>query len=197
MSIWSTAWGPGFDSGRRLVTRPPLEALLELDQYAGRIPLTTLRDWLVRTAVTMEIVRPLLRFSTEQYVRNLMHAGPSYQALVLCWHSGQRSPIHDHRGSSCAVKIISGVATETTFERAANGMLYAAGSRQLAAGDACASQDADVHQISNLQPEGADLVTLHIYSPPLFRMNMYSLVDAKVMQFFDPVNEEFLSGAGI
>ena len=58
-------------------------------------------------------------------------------------------------------------------------------------------QDADVHQISNLQPEGTDLVTLHIYSPPLFRMNMYSLVDAKVVQFFDPVNEEFLSGAGI
>jgi cysteine dioxygenase len=179
------------------VPRPPLEALLELDQFAGRIPLATLRDWLARTTVTLEIVRPFLRFSADHYVRNLMYAGPSYQALVLCWHSGQRSPIHDHRGSSCAVKIISGVATETTFERAANGMLYAVGSRQLAAGDSCASQDADVHQISNLQPDGTDLVTLHIYSPPLYRMNMYSLVDAKVMQFFDPVNEEFLSGAGI
>ena len=76
-------------------------------------------------------------------------------------------------------------------------MMYATGSRQLAAGDSCASQDADVHQMSNLQPEGTDLVTLHIYSPPLFRMNMYSLVDAKVKQFFDPVNEEFFSGAGI
>ena len=51
--------------------------------------------------------------------------------------------------------------------------------------------------MSNLQPEGIDLVTLHIYSPPLYRMNMYSLVDAKVKQFFDPVNEEFFSGAGI
>jgi hypothetical protein len=28
-------------------------------------------------------------------------------------------------------------------------------------------------------------------------MNMYSLLDAKVQQFFDPVNEEFASGAGI
>jgi cysteine dioxygenase len=76
-------------------------------------------------------------------------------------------------------------------------MIYATESRQLSAGDSCASQDADVHQISNLQPEGTDLVTLHIYSPPLFRMNMYSLVEAKVVQFFDPVNEEFFSGAGI
>jgi len=168
-----------------------------LDEYDGRIPLGVLDDWLVRTAVTLDDVRAFLRFSGEHYVRNLMYAGPSYQALVLCWHSGQRSPIHDHRGSSCAVKVISGVATETVFQRGANGMIYATESRQLSAGDSCASQDADVHQISNLQPEGTDLVTLHIYSPPLFRMNMYSLVEAKVVQFFDPVNEEFFSGAGI
>jgi cysteine dioxygenase len=179
------------------VAGPPLEALRELDSYDSRIPLAVLNDWLKRMRVTLDDVRPFLCFSADHYVRNLMHAGPSYQALVLCWHSGQRSPIHDHRGSSCAVKVIAGVATETIFAQAANGMMYATGSRQLATGDSCASQDADVHQMSNLQAEGTDLVTLHIYSPPLYRMNMYSLVDAKVKQFFDPVNEEFLSGAGI
>src|SRR5690242_805209 len=173
---------------------PLLRALTQLDDHTNRIPLAVLRDWLAGTAVALDDVRPYLQFSADHYVRNLMYAGPSYQALVLCWHSGQRSPIHDHRGSSCAVKVISGVATETLFDKAANGMVFATGSRQLAAGDSCASQDADIHQMSNLQPEGHDLVTLHIYSPPLYRMNMYSLVDAKVKQFFDPVNEEFLSG---
>jgi len=177
--------------------QPPIPSLADLDGYTDRIPLDVLKAWLAKTEVTLEMVRPFLKFSTDHYVRNLMHSGPSYQALVICWHSGQRSPIHDHRGSSCAVKIVSGVATETIFARAANGMYYATSSRQLAAGDSCASQDSDVHQMSNLQPEGHDLVTLHIYSPPLFRMNMFSLVDPKVMQFFDPVNEEFLSGAGI
>ncbi len=176
---------------------PPLESLRELDQYEGRIPLAVLKEWLTRVNVTLDDVRPFLSFSADHYVRNLMYAGSSYQALVLCWHSGQRSPIHDHRGSSCAVKVIAGVATETIFAPAANGMMYATGSRRLATGDACASQDADVHQMSNLEPEGTDLITLHIYSPPLYRMNMYSLVDAKVKQFFDPVNEEFFSGAGI
>jgi cysteine dioxygenase len=142
-------------------------------------------------------VQPFVHFSEERYLRNLLFAGPNYQALVLCWRSGQRSPIHDHRGSSCAVKVIRGVATETIFAVAPNGMIYATGSRRLAAGDSCASQDADIHQLSNLQPAGQDLVSLHVYSPPLFRMHMYSLVDSKVQQFFDPVNEEFLSGAGI
>jgi cysteine dioxygenase len=179
------------------VPEPPVEALRDLDRYSGRISLAVLRDWIAQTDIALNIVRPFLQFSPDHYVRNLLHAGPSYQALVICWRSGQRSPIHDHRGSSCAVKVMSGVATETFFAKAANGMLYATGSRQLAAGDACASQDADVHQMSNLQPVGCDLITLHIYSPPLFRMNMYSLVDDKVKQFFDPVNEEFFSGAGI
>ena len=132
----------------------PFPALTQFDQYTSRIPLVVLRDWLAQTVVTLDDVRPFLRFSVEHYVRNLMYAGPSYQALVLCWQSGQRSPIHDHRESSCAVKVISGVATETFFAQAANGMIYATGSRQLAAGDLCASQDADVHQMSNLQPEG-------------------------------------------
>ena len=41
------------------------------------------------------------------------------------------------------------------------------------------------------------MIMLHLYSPPLFRMNMYPLVDDKVKQFFDPVNEEFFRGSGI
>ena len=133
----------------------------------------------------------------ERYLRNLIYAGPAYQALVLCWRSGQRSPIHDHTGSSCGVKVISGVATETTFAVAPNDMVYALSSRHLPAGSTCASQDADVHQMSNLQPAGADLITLHIYSPALVYMNMYSIVAASVERFFDPINNEFVSGAGI
>ena len=176
---------------------PPLNALTELDQYSSRISLTVLQDWLARTEMTLGEVRPYLRFSPDHYVRNLMYAGPSYQALVLCWHSGQRSPIHDHAGSSCAVKVVQGVATETTFARAENGMLYATGSRRLGAGESCASQDADAHQMSNLQPKGFELITFHIYSPVLVSMNMYSIVDAKVTRFFDPINDEFVSGAGI
>ena len=43
----------------------------------------------------------------------------------------------------------------------------AMGSRDLPAGALCVTQDDDLHQISNLQAGSADLVTLHVYSPPL------------------------------
>jgi hypothetical protein len=45
-------------------------------------------------------------------------------------------------------------------------------------------------------PAAADLITLHVYSPPL-PMNAYSLLDARVSRFIDPINDEFLAGAGI
>src|SRR5262249_17912047 len=106
-------------------------------------------------------------------------------------------PIHDHQGSSCAVKVLRGSALETQFERAPNGMIYATGSRQLTEGHQTATQDADIHQISNLQAGSADLVTLHLYSPPLLCMNYYSPLDASVAQFVDPINAEFVGGDGI
>ncbi|MBK8271190.1 MAG: hypothetical protein IPK83_23895 [Planctomycetes bacterium] len=68
--------------------------------------------------------------------------------------------------------------------------------RELREGQVCGSQDADIHQISNLQPGSADLVTLHVYSPPLMVMGTYSLLDQSVGEFADPVFE-FCHGAGI
>ncbi len=169
----------------------------ELDRHRDAIPLDEIMAWLQNNEFDLEELEPWLRFDPERYQRNLLHSGPAYQALLLCWRNGQRSPIHDHRGSACGVKVLSGHATETTFDFAPNQMIYPLHSRDLAEGCVCGSFDADMHQISNLQPDDADLVTLHIYSPPLLRMNMYSLTDSQVQEFSDPVNAEYEYGGGI
>ena len=105
-----------------------------------------------------------------------MHEGQVYQVLILCWKNGQRSPIHNHRGSSCGIKLLKGVATETLFVIAPNNMVYPTNSEWLYEGDVTGSEDTDIHQISNLQDESRELVTLHIYSPKLLHMDFYSLV---------------------
>lgn len=169
----------------------------DLNAYSKRIPLDVLRHWLTTSTMNYQHVQPYLRFHPGHYVRNLMFAGPAFQALVLCWRNGQRSPIHDHQGSSCAVKVLHGTALETVFTHAANGMIYPTTTRALEEGFITASEDADIHQMSNLQPDRADLVTFHIYSPPLLFMNTYSLLDPSVVRFVDPINVEFAGGAGI
>lgn len=167
-----------------------------LDHYQERVPLDLLTDLIARLNISIDDVREYLHFSRERYRRNLMHDSPGYQALVLCWLNGQRSAIHDHEGSSCGVLILQGVATETVFDRAANGMIFATHSRELNQGEICGSEDADIHQVSNLQPNGSNLVTLHVYSPPLTRFNCYSLEMPNVRTIDDPVME-FAWGAGI
>jgi cysteine dioxygenase len=166
-----------------------------LDGLDDRAPLEELTTQLRRTLVTCADVADSIRFSDRGYTRNLVRAGPWYNLLVLCWNNGQRSPIHDHKGSSCAVRVLRGTATETIFDYAPNGHIWATGSRQHLAGTVIGSQDTDLHQVSNLQPAGADLVTLHIYSPPLLWMGTYSLTDTTRGQ--EQMFLEFSEAAGI
>lgn len=178
--------------------RNPIEQLFEnLDQVEEQLSLPVILEWLQESHLTTAELSSFLVFSRDRYVRNLVHAGPSYQALALCWRNGQRSPIHNHRGSNCGVKVLRGTATETLFSRAPNGLIVAEKSRDLPPGHLCASSDDDIHQVSNLQAGGADLVTLHIYSPPLLRMEMFSLETPAVREWDDPVNERFVHGGGI
>ena len=64
----------------------------------------------------------------------------------------------------------------------------------MACGDLVVSQDADVHQISNLQTAGQDLVTLHIYSPPMLRMDTYSLTEPTIGEYRPEILEHMGSG---
>ena len=168
----------------------------DLDAYSARIPLNVLTKGLQRLHIDFLALEKFVQFSPERYRRNLFRAGPAYHALVLCWRHGQRSPIHDHRGSACGLRVIRGEATETVFAMTEHGHVYAERTRKLPEGFICATQDQDIHQISNLQPGNADLVTLHLYSPPLLVMGQYSLTDPAVREFKDEVYA-FTEGAGI
>jgi cysteine dioxygenase len=166
-----------------------------LDGLSERAPLDKLLELLAEAKIDPAELAPHVRFSPRGYARNLVRTGPWYDLLVLCWKNGQRSPIHDHVESSCAVRVLRGVLTETAFAFAPHGRVKAVGSRDLAVGAICGSQDFDVHQVSNLQDGDAELVTLHIYSPPLRRMGTYSLIDdthGEELMFV-----EFVDAAGI
>lgn len=167
-----------------------------LDAYSGRVPLRVLDGWLRELEIDWELIRPCVHFGSETYRRNLMRAGEGYHALILCWRHGQRSPIHDHSGSSCGVRVLKGIATETVFDRTSEGHVYAVRSRRLEEGFTCATQDSDIHQISNIEPDGGDLITLHLYSPPLLVMGTYSLTSTQRGEFADRIYE-FCEGAGI
>lgn len=165
-----------------------------LDDYSDRIPINALKVHLGELDISINDVQEFVKFSDKNYRRNLMHEGSGYQVLIICWKNGQRSPIHDHKGSSCGVKLLKGVATETLFEATPSNLIYPISSEWVFEGDVTGSEDSDIHQISNLQDDSQELVTLHIYSPALLHMNCYSLESSKITMIDDPV---YKNGGGI
>lgn len=176
-------------------TIPVLRPLFEyLDHLTERATVEGLTAVMTDLDVRLEDVAEHVRFNEKRYLRNLFRKGTWYHALVLCWRSGQRSPIHNHAQSTCGLHVLSGVATETRFEATPSGLLKAVNSVDMACGDLVVSQDADVHQISNLQEAGQDLVTLHIYSPPMLRMDTYSLTEPTIGEYRPEILEHMGSG---
>jgi cysteine dioxygenase len=148
-----------------------------LDTLTARPDLPRLLEELSPFEIDLDDLSEHVQFAENSYKRNLVRATPNYHAWVMCWKNGQRSPIHDHSGSACVVRVLRGTLTETLFETAPNGHIRASFSRDMVEGSLIGSEDADIHQVSNLQAGDADLVTLHVYSPPLTCMNIYSLYD--------------------
>ncbi len=93
------------------------------------------------------------------------------------------------------MRVLQGTLTETLFAFAANGHILPTCSREFQPAQVLGSQDTDVHQVSNLQPLNADLITLHVYSPPLLVMGTYSLTDN--LRGEEPMLLDFYDAAGI
>lgn len=160
-----------------------------LDSRTETIPLPALKQLLSELTLDVGDVEVYLTFDANRYQRNRVRKTETYEALFLCFEAGQRTPVHDHAGSACGVKVIRGTGTETIFNRTEDGWLYATKSQQLAAGGVVGSNDMDTHQLSNLQPDDRRLVTLHIYSPPLGEVGNYSLTENRVVLVHSPANE--------
>lgn len=114
-------------------------------------------------------------FDDTCYRRTIVHSRPHYQVLVLCWRSGQRSPIHNHRGSSCVVRVIQGQAMETRFEATPSGRLAPTSTHEHREGETTACCGEEIHQMGNFDAPGHDLITLHIYSAPPLTWRFYEV----------------------
>jgi cysteine dioxygenase len=153
-----------------------------------------MQDMLERLVIPTEEIQGHTAFSDKKYARNLVCKTDRFEIMVMCWNAGQRSSIHDHAGSLGGLKILHGELTESLFEKATNGMIKSLTSADYTVGDTRVEETALIHQISNLQGEGGKAISVHIYMPPLVRMNVYSLEDPSVRNVLP---QYFSFGSGI
>jgi cysteine dioxygenase len=144
-----------------------------LDSLTARADLKVLENLLHKLDLTTDDIKSSCIFGQRGYKRNTISRSDHYELLALCWHSGDRTPIHDHQGVSCAFKVLHGTGTEIRFRPTPSGLICPASTTEMHPGYICAALDADIHEVANFQAPGMDLVTLHIYSPPIKKMNVY------------------------
>ncbi|QQS09429.1 MAG: cysteine dioxygenase family protein [Phycisphaerales bacterium] len=151
--------------------------LAEVIDYLGslqsRADLAILSDLLSKLNVSRHDIAPACVFGARGYRRNTICETQWFELLALCWRSGDCTPIHDHRGVSCAFRIVEGTGTEIRFQKTPSGLVCPVEAISMPPGYVCAADEPDIHQVSNMQAPGKDLITLHIYSPPIQKMNTY------------------------
>ena len=144
-----------------------------------------------RTRISSADLQPYLGFKAGNYCRHRVMRNECVEMLVLCWKPGQRTPIHDHNGSHGAVLVHEGIMWETTFDYDADtGLAYKA-HRELRNGGLTGSELPDIHQLGNPDVSGQDLITIHIYAPPLGVLKTYKL-GSSTIDLYTPADPDFL-----
>jgi cysteine dioxygenase len=163
------------DGGRRAGIFS-LSSLVEtLEGLEARPELSQVDEWMRRVEVSREELRPYVGFKEGAYARHRVFVRDYAELLVLCWRPGQRTPIHDHAGSFGSVRVLEGFMWETLFEMdAAEGLLYKS-AREWTHGHVTGADVPDIHQLGNPDISGTDLITLHLYAPPLTSLNVYKV----------------------
>jgi cysteine dioxygenase len=123
-------------------------------------------------------IAPHIHFKDERYTRNLIERADDFEALLLCWRAGQRSPIHDHANSMCAVYTVQGQLSAENYRLTPAGHIRPDSSEEFQPGAVLSIEKTEIHQVSNLQGTD-DLITLHFYLGPLEKSRIYGVGDIR------------------
>ena len=142
--------------------------------------LPDLYNLLEHTKISPDELQPYLGFKAGNYSRHRVMRNEFVEMLVLCWRPGHRTPIHDHNGSHGAVLVQEGVLWETTFSfDETTGLAYKA-AREYGAGQVTGADVPDIHQLGNPDVSEQNLVTIHVYAPPLGVLHTYKPGSVKI-----------------
>jgi predicted metal-dependent enzyme (double-stranded beta helix superfamily) len=109
---------------------------------------------------------PLVHHSPEQRHYELLRHDETVMAWVISWMNDHDTGFHDHDVSNGAVAVARGQIREERLRVGAPPV-----SRVYSAGDLLDFQASDIHRVAH---EGTvPAVTIHVYSPPLWRMGAY------------------------
>jgi hypothetical protein len=144
----------------------------QLDDSLGSLPArdldqAELRRLAERIAARPELWRQHVAYDDEHRHYVSLHRDAHVDVWLLCWTPVNDTGWHDHDVSSGAVAVVRGCVTEHTLaiDRRHPG-------REVRAGRSFSFGPDHIHRMAG---RDAGSVSVHVYSPPLWRMGQYTV----------------------
>lgn len=77
---------------------------------------STYDDIMRSVKLPISVFRGYCSWSDKSYRRNCIVSNEKFELILLCWKQGQVTPIHNHGGEECWVKVIDGEFRETIYK---------------------------------------------------------------------------------
>jgi quercetin dioxygenase-like cupin family protein len=119
-------------------------------------------------AATPGLWRGLVRHSDNERIYTSLYRDHHLDVWLICWNQRQDTGLHDHDLSGGAVHVVEGELDEDRLT-VGNGI----DTTRYRAGEAFSFDPSRIHDVRH----AGDLptVSLHLYSPPLWRMGHYDI----------------------
>lgn len=121
-----------------------------------------------------ETWRHLVAFDSDERVYASLHRDAHVDIWLLCWTPENDTGWHDHDVSSGAVAVVEGELVENNLT-----LLHGARETSVGAGKVFSFGPDHIHRLNGAR-HGS--VSVHAYSPPLWRMGQYSVDDAGTLR---------------
>jgi quercetin dioxygenase-like cupin family protein len=116
----------------------------------------------------------LVGFDDERRVYALLHRDAHVDVWLLCWTPDNDTGWHDHDISSGAVAVVSGTLIEHNLRLEDGGV-----ATRVEAGQVFSFGPDHIHRLTGATD---DAVSVHAYSPPLWRLGQYDITDDGLMR---------------
>lgn len=123
--------------------------------------------------------RDHVRVRTDERHYLQLYRDPNVDVWLICWMDGQDTGYHDHDRSQGAVYVCQGALFEDFFQRGEDGWIRERTNRH-ETGGAFDFDSTYIHGVRHA--EGEPAVSVHCYSPALWRMGHYEPDENGVMR---------------
>jgi len=153
-------------------TQVNIQTINELITTLSEEERTTYGSILRDLSIPLSTFHNFCSWSEESYTRNCIAENDDFELILLCWNKGQKTPIHDHGGEECWVKLLDGAFKETIFQKNESGELTESSSFISKAGDISYMKDfMGFHSLENIADRKS--MSLHLYAKPIRNCNVY------------------------